>query len=225
MSRTRLKSRPPIKLSWPTPNPQSVRAIGEISGVYFFRSQYFGALKSQVPEFPGQFSGTEEKLERFARSRHPAGSRAAQAAAQIQQLRVDSEVEGHAAARRQLRDETRVAMQDSRVRYGVTPSQEKNAGEPESKPPCSSPAASVCCSKSTGTKFSDCWNRDARRLQALELPCLSSGMIDFKDSQISRMRIAVGKRVEAGAENNILRSLRAQRPAPVGLRRTGCGPP
>jgi hypothetical protein len=49
------------------------------------------------------------------------------------------------------------------------------------------------------------WNRNGRRLQALELPGLSRGMVHFKHSQISGIRVTVSKRVEAGAENDVLR--------------------
>ncbi len=49
----------------------------------------------------------------------------------------------------------RVVMQASRVRYGVTPSQEKNAGAFVFSPEWARALARVWCSKSTGTKVKD----------------------------------------------------------------------
>ena len=64
------------KLSQATANPQAIRAIFEIAGVDLLCIQYFSAPKSHIPEFLGQFGGTEVQLKGLARSRDPPGYRA-----------------------------------------------------------------------------------------------------------------------------------------------------
>ena len=98
-----------------------------------------------------------------------------------------------------------VARKASSVRYGTTPSQEKNAGLPVSKPVGGSCSGQRLLFEVHRHKDHQFRNRDAARSELLPLPLLRRWMIDLEDAQAGRsMRVAVSERVESGAQHDIL---------------------
>ncbi len=88
------------------------------------------------------------------------------------------------------------------VRYMVTPSQLTRAGRDGSNPACVEPAGQGVALEIQGHEAHAVRHGDPGRREAIAFPLLGAGVIDLEDR--GRQFGAVGKRVQARAEDHIL---------------------
>src|ERR1700691_133877 len=194
----------PHQMPNPTPDQQAICAITEIARVDFLALQKLRPMESQTLQLALQFSRIKEQLKRLSIPGHALRQCIERLSLpRIKQRRIHREIKYHSAAPRHSRNEAQrghagIARE---IRSHAQPREKRCRARIESrllKPIRQRLPLEVDSHESQRLR-----NRNAGSLQLLTLPRLGRGMIHLKHTQPC-MRIAISKRIKAGAEDHVL---------------------